>query len=54
VTDPISRANIERLYSLNPQTAATDDELFRKMNESPDFRRGIMEAAMRLQHGNLI
>jgi 2-polyprenyl-6-methoxyphenol hydroxylase-like FAD-dependent oxidoreductase len=52
VTDPISRENIERCYKLNPETAATDYEMFRKMNESEDFRRQLMERAMTLQHGN--
>jgi hypothetical protein len=51
VTDPISRGNIERLYKYNPETAATDHELFRKMNESEDFRREMLKGAMALQHG---
>jgi 2-polyprenyl-6-methoxyphenol hydroxylase-like FAD-dependent oxidoreductase len=52
VTDPITRANIERLYTVNPETAATEHELFRKMNESADFRREMLKGAMALQHGN--
>jgi len=54
VTDPTSRANIERLYTVNPETAAKECDLFRKMNESADFRREILQGAMRLQHGTLI
>ena len=52
MTDPISRGNIERLFSLNPETAAEDHELFRKMNESEDFKREILRGAMALQHGS--
>jgi hypothetical protein len=51
VTDPISQGNIERLWKLNPETAATENELFRKMNESEDFKREMMKGAMALQHG---
>jgi 4-nitrocatechol/4-nitrophenol 4-monooxygenase len=51
VTDPISRDNIERLFSLNPETAATECELFRKMNESDEFKREMVKGAMALQHG---
>jgi 2-polyprenyl-6-methoxyphenol hydroxylase-like FAD-dependent oxidoreductase len=50
VTDPISQGNIERLFSLNPDTAATDYELFRKMNESEEFKREMLKGAMALQH----
>jgi hypothetical protein len=52
ITDPVSRANIERLYSLNPETAATDHEFFRKANESAEYRRAVLQGAMALQHGN--
>jgi hypothetical protein len=51
IIDPVSRGNIERLYSLNPETAATDYELFRKMNESDDFKKKMLAAAMDIQHG---
>ena len=36
---------------MNPETAATEDELFRKMNESEDFKKEILKGAMALQHG---
>jgi hypothetical protein len=36
---------------LNPETAATEHELFRKMNESDDFKREMLKGAMALQHG---
>jgi hypothetical protein len=51
VTDPISQGNIERLWKLNPETAATEHELFRKMNESDDFKKDMLKGAMLLQHG---
>jgi len=51
VTDPISQGNIERLFKLNPETAATEHELFRKMNESEEFKREMLKGAMALQHG---
>jgi len=51
VTDPISQGNIERLFKLDPETAATEHELFRKMNESEDFKREMLKGAMALQHG---
>ena len=54
VTDPISQGNIERLFKLNPETAASDHELFRMMNESDDFKREILKGAMALQHGILV
>ena len=51
MTDPISQGNIERLFKLNPETAATEHELFRKMNESEEFKREMLKGAMALQHG---
>jgi hypothetical protein len=45
VTGRISRENVERLYKLNPDTAATEYELFRKMNESDDFKRAMLTAS---------
>jgi hypothetical protein len=51
VTDPISQGNIERLFKLDPETAATEHELFRKMNESEEFKREMLKGAMALQHG---
>ena len=51
VTDPISQENFEILWKLNPETAATKHELFRKMNESEDFKKEIFKCAMALQHG---
>ena len=51
VTDPISQENFERLWKLNPETAATEYELFRKMNESEDFKKEMLKSAMALQHG---
>ena len=36
---------------MNPETAAHDNELFRKMNESDDFKREMLRGAMALQHG---
>ena len=51
VTNPVTKGNIERLYELNPETAAEDHELFRKMNASDDFKKEMLKGAMRLQHG---
>jgi 2-polyprenyl-6-methoxyphenol hydroxylase-like FAD-dependent oxidoreductase len=51
VTDPISQGNIEALWKLNPETAATEHELFRKMNEGDEFKREMLRGAMALQHG---
>ena len=51
MADPVSQGNIERLFSLNPETAAEDHEFFRKMNESEDFKREMLRGAMALQHG---
>lgn len=51
VTDPISQGNIERLFKLNPETAASEHELFRMMNENDDVKREILKGAMALQHG---
>ena len=51
MTDPISQGNIERLFKLDPETAATEHELFRKMNESEDFKREMLKGAMALQYG---
>ena len=51
VTDPISQANLEILWKLNPETAATVHELFRKMNESEDFKKEMLKGTMALQHG---
>ena len=36
---------------MDPETAATEHELFRKMNESEDFKREMLKGAMALQHG---
>jgi hypothetical protein len=41
----ISRENVERLYKLNPETAATEYPLFRQMNESDDFKRKMLSAS---------
>jgi hypothetical protein len=49
----VSRGNIERLYELNPETAATDYELFRKMNSSVEFKKEMLKGAMNLQHGSV-
>jgi len=40
------------LYTLDPETAATEHELFRKMNESDEFKREMLKGAMALQYGN--
>ena len=50
----MSRGNIERLYELNPETAATDYELFRRMNSSVEFKKEMLKGAMNLQHGKCI
>jgi len=52
VTDPISQGNLERLFKLNPETAATEDEFFKKMNEDEEFKREIFKGSMALQHGS--
>jgi hypothetical protein len=44
VTGRISRENVERLFKLDAKTAATEYELFRKMNESDDFKRAMLTA----------
>jgi len=36
---------------LNPETAATEHEFFRKMNESDESKKEILKGAMQLQHG---
>jgi hypothetical protein len=45
ITDRISRENVERLYKLDANTAATEYDLFRKMNESDDFKRAMLTAS---------
>jgi hypothetical protein len=54
ITDPLSRENLERLWKLNPETAATDDALFKKMNESEDFKREMLKGVMALHHGQIV
>lgn len=51
MTDPISKETFEKLWKSNPEKAATEDELFKKMNESDDFKREMLKGAMALQHG---
>jgi hypothetical protein len=41
----ISRENVERLFRLDANTAAMEYELFRKMNESDDFKRAMLTAS---------
>ena len=52
MTDPISQGNIERLFGLNPETAATEHELFKLMNapNGDEFKREMLKGAMALQH----
>lgn len=52
MTDPISQENIERLFGLNPETAATEHELFKLMNapNGDDFKREMLKGAIALQH----
>jgi len=41
------------LFKLDPETAATEHELFRKMNGSEEFKREMLKGAMALQHGTI-
>jgi hypothetical protein len=50
----VSQANIERLYGLNPDTAARDDPFLKSLNEvgnTPEFQKVMSENMLALLHG---
>jgi hypothetical protein len=50
----VSQANIERLYGLNPDTAAKDDPFLKSLNElgnTPEFQKVMSENMLALLHG---
>jgi hypothetical protein len=50
----VSQANIERLYGLNPDTAAQDDPFLKSLNElgnTPEFQKVMSENMLALLHG---
>jgi len=54
VTDPVSRANVERLFKTNPETAHLDDPFLKAMAEkghTPEFQKFMSDNMMALAYG---
>jgi len=51
--NPISRANIERLFKTNPETAAEDDPAVKEKNTSPEFQKQVADGMLKLLHGTI-
>jgi hypothetical protein len=50
----VSQANIERLYKLDPETAAQEDPFLKAVKESgssPEFQKNMTAGMLALGHG---
>jgi len=50
----VSKANIERLFTCNPETAAEDDAFLMKIkaeSELPEFKQAMITNGLALLHG---
>jgi hypothetical protein len=47
----VSRANIERLFKSNPETAAEDDPMLKRMINDPEFPKEWGATMMSISHG---